>query len=187
MKNSYSKYILISLLLIALSGMQMNTYAQEPEKDYSEMTKEEIMEMSYDELLNLPFEDLLTLADIVGVSAEELLEMILNQEVSTASKKAESVFDSPLSILVITSVEIMSSGANSIPELFRLVPGMIVREKSNGNYDVHIRGNDNVPPGNFSHFAENTMTLVMIDNRIVYNYINGGTFWETLPVSMTDI
>ena len=188
MKNTYSKYILISVLFFALSGMQLNMYAQEPEKkDYSEMTKEEIMEMSYDELLNLPFEDLLTLADIVGVSAEELLEMILNQEVSTASKKAESVFDSPLSTSVITSEEIMSSGANSIPELFRLVPGMIVREKSNGNYDVHIRGNDNVPPGNFSHFAENTMTLVMIDNRIVYNYINGGTFWETLPVSMTDI
>jgi len=156
-------------------------------KDISTMTKEEVLKMTYDDLLNLPFEDLLKLAEIVGVSADELLEMILNMEVSTASKKAESVFDSPLSTTVITKDEIFASGVNSIPEALRLAPGLIVREKTNGNYDVHIRGNDNVPPGNFSHFAENSMTLVMIDNRIVYNYINGGTFWESLPIGLNDI
>lgn len=180
------KYIIV--LLFAMFMVSTNVaISQETKKEISSMTKEDVLKMSYDELLNLPFGDLLKLAEIVGVSADELLEMILNMEVSTASKKAESVFDSPLSTTVITKDEILNSGVNSIPEALRLAPGVIVREKTNGNYDVHIRGNDNVPPGNFSHFAENTMTLVMIDNRIVYNYINGGTFWESLPIALIDI
>ena len=180
----FLKYTGALLLLLSIS---LSSYAQEPQKEYSEMTKEEVMQMSYDELLELPLEDLMTLANIVGVSADELLNMILNMEVSTASKKAESVFESPLSTSVVTKDEILNSGATNIPEALRLVPGMIVRQKSNGNYDVHIRGLDNVPPGNFSHFSENSLTLVMIDNRIVYNYINGGTFWESLPISLIDI
>jgi len=182
MKTKYIFILILSFFL--LSG---NSLMAQVKKDISTMTKEEVLKMTYDELLNLPFEDLLKLAEIVGVSADELLEMILNMEVSTASKKAESVFDSPLSTTVITKDEIYASGVNSIPEALRLAPGLIVREKTNGNYDVHIRGNDNVPPGNFSHFAENSMTLVMIDNRIVYNYINGGTFWESLPIGLNDI
>jgi len=31
------------------------------------------------------------------------------------------------------------------------------------------------------------MSLVMIDGRPVYNYINGGTFWEALPISLVDV
>ncbi len=180
----FLKYTGVLLFIVSLS---LSSYAQEPQQAYSEMTKEEVMQMSYDELLELPLEDLMTLANIVGVSADELLNMILNMEVSTASKKAESVFESPLSTSVVTKEEILNSGATNIPEVLRLVPGMIVRQKSNGNYDVHIRGLDNVPPGNFSHFSENSLTLVMIDNRIVYNYINGGTFWESLPIGLIDI
>lgn len=177
---------ILIVFLFAFSLFSSNVNAQEV-KDYSKMTKEDVLKMSYDDLLALPFEDLLKLSEIVGVSADELLQMILNTNVSTASKKMETVFESPLSTTVITKEEIIQSGATTIEELFRTVPGMIVREKSNGNYDVHIRGNDNIPPGNFNHFSENTMTLVMIDNRIVYNYVNGGIFWETLPIELIDI
>lgn len=178
------KILIVFLFAFSLFSSYVN--AQEV-KDYSKMTKEDVLKMSYDDLLALPFEDLLKLSEIVGVSADELLQMILNTNVSTASKKMETVFESPLSTTVITKEEIIQSGATTIEELFRTVPGMIVREKSNGNYDVHIRGNDNIPPGNFNHFSENTMTLVMIDNRIVYNYVNGGIFWETLPIELIDI
>jgi len=27
----------------------------------------------------------------------------------------------------------------------------------------------------------------MIDNRVVYNYINGGTFWDSLPIDLNDV
>jgi iron complex outermembrane receptor protein len=121
--------------------------------------------------------------DLFDLSLEELM----NIEIVSASKKAESSFKSPLSSTVLTNDEIMASGATTIEEALRLVPGMLIREETNGNFDVHIRGNDNLPPGNFSFYSENSMSLVMIDGRPVYNYANGGTFWETLPISLVDV
>jgi len=44
-----------------------------------------------------------------------------------------------------------------------------------------------MPPGTALNNATNAITLVMIDNRPVYNYFNGGTFWETLPVDLNDV
>ncbi|QCK16337.1 TonB-dependent receptor plug domain-containing protein [Mangrovivirga cuniculi] len=121
--------------------------------------------------------------DLFDMSLEELMEV----EIYSASKKAESIFDSPLSSTVITSKEILQSGVTSIPEALRLVPGVIVREQTNGTYDIHIRGMDNVPPNGQFTDTQNQLTLVMIDNRIVYNYLNGGTFWETLPIDLNDV
>ncbi len=115
------------------------------------------------------------------------LEELMNVEIVAVSKKAESSFDAPLASSIITKDEIINSGATTIEEVFRLVPGFIVREESNGNYDVHMRGNDNVPPGSFSFNTENSMSLVMVDGRKVFSNINGGTFWENIPVTITDI
>ncbi len=115
------------------------------------------------------------------------LEDLMNMEIVAVSKKAENSFDAPLSSSIITKEEIINSGATTIEEAFRLVPGFIVREESNGNYDIHIRGNDNIPSGNFAFFTENSMSLIMVDGRKVFNNMNGGTFWETLPVSITDV
>ena len=115
------------------------------------------------------------------------LDDLMNIEIVAVSKKAESSFDAPLSSSIVTKEEIINSGATTIEEVFRLVPGFIVREESNGNYDLHIRGNDNIPSGNFAFFSENSMSLVMVDGRKVFNNMNGGTFWETLPVGITDV
>jgi iron complex outermembrane receptor protein len=177
------KIIYIFLVSIFTSAV----FAQEPEKDISQMTKEDVLELTYDELLEMPFEDVLKLADIVGVSLEELYELLLNKDVVSASKKVESSFEAPLSTSVISYDEIIASGARSVEDALRLVPGLIVREKTNGNFDVHIRGNDNLPPHHMLLYSENSNTLVMIDGRPVYNYVHGGTFWETLPVGLSDI
>lgn len=115
------------------------------------------------------------------------LGAILDIEVVSASKSAESIFDAPLSISAVTRQEIVNSGATSMPDALRLVPGMIVREFTNGQFDVHIRGLDGVPPNTQLSFNTNQISLVMIDNRPVYNYYAGGTFWETLPIGLDDI
>jgi len=124
-------------------------------------------------------------------STEELYEMDLAElmeiQVVSASKKLESLFEAPLSTSVITHDDIISSGATSIPEVLKLVPGVIVREQTNGNYDIHIRGNDYLPNGYRSENSINNNTLIMIDNRIIFSNFQGGIFWETLPVSVTDI
>jgi iron complex outermembrane receptor protein len=104
-------------------------------------------------------------------SSEELLtlslEQLMNIQVVSASKKAENLFDAPLSASVLTREEIRKAGATSLMEALRLVPGLIVREQTNGNYDIHLRGLDNVPPNSYSVYSANTTTLVMIDNRPV--------------------
>ena len=156
-------------------------------KNVSEMTKEEMMTLTYDDLLQMSFEDLITAANRFGMSADELLEYFLNKDVTSASKRAEKSLNSPLSSTVLSQQEIENSGATCIPEVLRLVPGVIVREKTPGNYDVQIRGNENLPPKGMFVYSENAITLVMIDGRPVYNYAFGGTFWETLGIEIADI
>jgi iron complex outermembrane recepter protein len=114
------------------------------------------------------------------------LKDLLNTKIISVSKKSELLFDAPLSASVITKEDIQRTGCNSIMEAMRLVPGVIVRQQSNGNYDIHLRGMDNVPL-NASFDIASTTTLVMIDSRPIYSYLRGGTFWETLPVDINDV
>jgi len=177
------KYITILLFSLILSS---SILAQEEGK--TSLSKEKILSMSTEELSALSLEDLMAAIDIVGVSSlEELYELLLNKDVTSASKSEESLFDSPLSTTVLSHDQILASGATSIEEALRLVPGLIVREKTNGNFDVHIRGNDNLPAKNMTLYSENMNTLVMINGRPVFNYSHGGTLWETLPVGFEDI
>ncbi len=176
------KLILCATFLLA---MVCQIFAQT--KDVSSMTKDDIMKLSYDELLEMPFEDVLHLADVMGVSMDELFAMIMNKSVSSASKKAEDSFKSPLSSTVITKAEIRSYGITTIEEALRLIPGMIVQEKTNGMYDVHIRGLNNIPDNQMMLYTENANTLLMIDNRIAHNYATGDVNFDLLPIGIEDI
>ncbi|WP_372757444.1 TonB-dependent receptor plug domain-containing protein [Mariniflexile sp.] len=119
---------------------------------------------------------------------EMTLEELLNIDVVvTASKQPEDLFETPLSTTIISKNEIARSGVTSIPEALRLSQGVIVREITPGNYDIHIRGYDDITKNAYLSLPYNTTTLVMIDNRIVYSYFIGGTFWETLPIDINDV
>ncbi|MGB3182369.1 MAG: TonB-dependent receptor [Cyclobacteriaceae bacterium] len=121
--------------------------------------------------------------DLYDLSLEELM----NIPIESASKQKETVFDAPVSSYSITREEIAHSGVTSIPEALRLCPGVIVRETVNGSYDIHLRGFDNLQRVADFYEQSNTITLVMIDNRPVFNYNQGGTFWEVLPVDLIDV
>ncbi len=178
------KYISLALLLI----LTFSVYAQETKKDVNTLSREEVLQMDIEELSAYDLEEIMKLMDIVGASTiEELYELLLNKDVTSASKSEESLFDSPLSTTVLSHDEIISSGATCFEEALRMVPGVIVREKTNGNFDVHIRGNDNLPSKNMMLYSENSQTLVMINGRPVFNYSHGGTLWESLPVSFEDV
>ncbi|MBN1782711.1 TonB-dependent receptor plug domain-containing protein [bacterium] len=123
------------------------------------------------------------LEDLMGMSLED----ILNIKIYSASKKVEHLFDSPLSSSVITREEIVNSGATNIQEALRLIPGLVVRQQTNGVFDVHIRGLGNLPPNQLFSEAANKISLIMIDNRIVYNYLDGVTFWENLSIDLGDV
>lgn len=118
---------------------------------------------------------------------EMSLEDLLNIPIQSASKKQETLFDAPLSSYTITRSDIDRSGAPSIMEALRLAPGVVVREQSNGEYDIHIRGMENLTRTNGNFFKINSYTLVMIDNRPVFNHGLGGTYWESLPIDINDV
>jgi len=126
--------------------------------------------------------------DTTKLTAYEDLSLkdLLKVKIVSVSKNTEFLFDAPLSASVLSREEIQRTGCTSIMEALRLVPGIIVREQSNGNYDINLRGSDNVPP-NASFDIASTTTLVMIDNRPIYSYLRGGTFWETLPIDINDV
>jgi iron complex outermembrane receptor protein len=126
-----------------------------------------------DSLSNLALDDL---------SLKDLLDM----KIVSASGTSERWIDAPLSSSIVTKEEIRRTNCTSIMDALKLVPGVVVREQSNGNYDIYIRGMANVPP-NGSFDIVSTTTLVMIDNRPIYSYLRGGTFWETLPVDINDV
>jgi len=181
-QNTVFKTLLIALTISIMAG---HSYAQE---DTLQAKNNSWEQLTQEELLDMPLEDLMLLVKKHKLSSlEELYEKVLNPEIQTASRRQEKYFNAPISIHVITAEEIMNSGALVIPEVLRLAPGLIVRQKTNGNYDVHIRGNDNIPSGQNLFYSENSISLVMIDSRPVYNHFQGGTFWETLPISLENI
>ncbi len=119
--------------------------------------------------------------DLGNMSLKDLLDV----KIVSVSRSSEFLFDAPLSASVVTRAEIKKAGCNSIMEALRLVPGIIVREQTNGNYDIQIRGVYTTPNALFDGAA--ATVLVMIDNRPIFNYLKGSTFWETLPVDLNDI
>ncbi|SDX94789.1 iron complex outermembrane recepter protein [Lutibacter oricola] len=118
------------------------------------------------------------------MTLDELLDIDV---VVTASKKPEDLFETPLSTTIIKKEEIEKSGVTSIPEALRLAQGVIVREITPGNFDVHIRGYDNITKNIYLKQPYNTTTLVMIDYRVVYSYFSGGTLWESFPIDLNDV
>ncbi len=174
------------IILIILLFTFQSVFPQQPQK--KELTREAVLEMTIEQLSDLPLEDLMKAMDLLGVSSmEELIELLLNRNVYSASGHKESTFGSPLSSTVITKEDIYNFGATSIEEALRLVPGVIVRQKTNGNFDVHIRGLDNIPPNNMLLYSENTNILLMIDGRPMFNYAHGAIVWESLPIGFEDI
>lgn len=154
----------------------------------AKFTREQVLNMTMDQLSDLPLEDLMSAVDAVGVSSvDDLFALIMNKNVSSASKKEEDSFTSPLSSSVLTKEEIRTYGCLSIEEALRLIPGCIVSERANGMFAVSLRGLSGIPDNNMWVYAENVTTLLMIDSRPVFNYTYGGLIWESLPIGIEDV
>jgi iron complex outermembrane receptor protein len=106
------------------------------------------------------------------------LEQLSNIEVTSVSKRPESIAEAPSSIYVITASDIRRSGAGTLPEALRLAPNLQVARVDARNYAVSARG--------FNNPFENKL-LVLIDGRIVYSPLFSGVYWDAQDVVMEDI
>ena len=83
----------------------------------------------------------------------------------SSSKREEELFKAPLSISIVNAEQLSNAGVTTLAEAMKLVPGLVVRELTNGQYEVHIRGFDNIIDDSGLAGLTNTKTLIMIDNR----------------------
>ncbi len=113
-----------------------------------------------------------------GDLAELSLEALMDLEVTSVSKKASKLSDSPAAIYVITNEDIRRSGATSIPEALRMVPGVQVAQISANRWAISARGFN----GEFAN-----KLLVLIDGRSVYTPLFSGVFWDVQDVMLEDI
>jgi iron complex outermembrane receptor protein len=97
------------------------------------------------------------------------LATLLNIEVTSASKKEQRLSETAAAIYVITQEDIRKSGFTTLPEVFRMVPGMQVARVNANQWAITSRG--------FNDSVANKL-LVMVDGRTIYTPSFGGVFWS---------
>jgi outer membrane receptor protein involved in Fe transport len=100
------------------------------------------------------------------------------ERVVTASRRAQSSLESPNATTVITAEDIRLSGATTLPELLRRVPGADVMAMGVGSANVSLRG--------FNQRLANKV-LVLVDGRTEYQDFLGLTLWAGLPIGLEEI
>jgi iron complex outermembrane receptor protein len=106
------------------------------------------------------------------------IEDLMNIKVTSVSKKEETLSRTAAAVFVITQEGIRRSGATTIPDLLRMVPGLDVAQINGSTYAVGSRG--------FNQQFANKL-LVMVEGRSVYSANFSGVFWDTLDIPLFDI
>lgn len=112
--------------------------------------------------------------DLARLSLEELL----NAEVSTVSRKSQRLSETAAAVFVLTGEDIQRSGATSIPEALRIVPGLQVARMGNARWAVTARG--------FNGRMANKL-LVLVDGRSIYSPLFSGVIWEQEDTLLEDV
>jgi iron complex outermembrane receptor protein len=99
-------------------------------------------------------------------------------EVTTVSKEPEEVWQTPAAIYVLTAEDIRRSGATTIPEALRLIPGVEVARVDSDHWAIGVRG--------FASGFSKSL-LVMIDGRSVYTPLFAGVYWDVQQVPLEDV
>jgi len=109
---------------------------------------------------------------------QKSLEDLMNIEVTSVSKKEQTTSQAAAAVFVISRGDISRSGALSIPDLLRMVPGLDVAQIDAGKWAITARGFN----GQYSD-----KLLVMIDGRTVYTPIFAGVYWDSQNVPLDSI
>jgi iron complex outermembrane receptor protein len=112
--------------------------------------------------------------DIFALSPEQLFDAM----VMSVSRTPERLGEAPAAIYVLTGEDIVRSGATSIPEALRLVPGVQVARVNGAGWAISVRG--------FAGSLANKL-LVLIDGREVYDPLFSGVYWDIQDTALEDI
>ncbi len=121
-----------------------------------------------------------------GVKAESLdgnlfdldLAQLSEINITSLAKKPQKISMAASSIYVLDQEQIKRSGATSIADALRLVPGVQVAKLDANKWAISIRG--------FNDILSNKL-LILMDGRSVYSPFFGGAYWDTVDTVLADI
>jgi iron complex outermembrane receptor protein len=105
-------------------------------------------------------------------------EQLFAAEVTSATRTGDTWWNTPAAVFVLTGEDIRRSGATSIPEALRGIPGLDVARFNTASWAVSARG--------FESQLANKL-LVLIDGREVYNSLFSGVYWDAQDTVLEDI
>ena len=106
------------------------------------------------------------------------LEELSNIEVTSVSKRAQNLQSAAAAITVVTNEEIRRSGATTVPDALRFVPGLNVAQQSASDWAVSARGFSSV---------NSEKLLVLSDTRSIYTPLFSGVLWDVQDYLLADI
>lgn len=106
------------------------------------------------------------------------LEELMDVSVTSVSKKEQKLSDAAAAISVLSNDDLRRSGATSVAEALRLVPGMSVGAISASQWAISTRG--------FNSLYANKL-LVLVDGRAVYTPTFSGVFWDLQQTPLEDV
>jgi iron complex outermembrane receptor protein len=112
--------------------------------------------------------------DLSSLSVDDLM----NVEVTSVSRKGQKLSDTAAAVFVISQDDIRRSGATTIPEILRIMPGLDVARVNGNVWAISARGSN----GQYAN-----KLLVMIDGRSVYTPLFGGVYWDALDTLLEDV
>lgn len=106
------------------------------------------------------------------------LEQLSQIQIVTASKRPETLANTPSAVYVLSGGDIDRLGVTTLPDALRYIPGMDVAMINSSQWSVSARG--------FNGQYANQL-LVMMDGRSIYNPSFGGVIWGAQDTFFEDI
>jgi iron complex outermembrane receptor protein len=110
--------------------------------------------------------------------ADLSIEELMNESITSVSKKEQRIGNAPAAVYVLTGDEILRAGHTSIPEALRMVPGLSVARLGSHTWVIAARGFAGQYAGKL---------LVLIDGRSVYDPFFSGVSWDLQDVPLEDL
>ncbi|MEO8657404.1 MAG: TonB-dependent receptor plug domain-containing protein [Bryobacteraceae bacterium] len=109
---------------------------------------------------------------------DQSLEDLMSMQVTSVARKKQVLSRAAAAVYVVTQDDIRRSGATSIPEALRMVPGLFVGQIDSSKWAISARG----MAGRFSN-----KMLVLIDGRSIYTSLYSGVWWDQNDVMLEDV
>src|SRR5437667_271084 len=112
--------------------------------------------------------------DLTDLNLDDLAKV----QVTSVSRKSESLTSAPAAIYVLTGETIQQGGFTQLVDALRTIPGLYVAQTDDHYWQVCARG--------FSDVFNNKMQL-LVDSRSQYSQFLGGVYWDGLEIPIENI